>query len=283
MNSIWLLSGLLLLGAAHVSAQDADESLNFEVASVKMAPASVVERPGSGYCQNGPGPGTADPGLLTCTGAPLKLLIFFAYSVQPYQVAGPDWIGSTYYDIVAKVPRGATREQMKLMLRNLLKERFHLELSREKRERSTYTLSIAKGGPKIRNSSPDDASRPPAEAEKNGFPPFPPGGQLFMKVKDGKFMVRARNQPLSKLVQILGVRLGSTVVDETGLAGNFDYSLTYAIDDVGGSEDGETGNRADVPGLFAALADQLGLRLKIMKAPIEVLVVTHGDKTPVEN
>src|SRR5262249_29389035 len=138
MKSLSLLGGLLLLVAGQVSAQDAQESWQFEVASAKPAPASTVERRGSGSCQNGPGPGTADPGLLTCTGVSLKLLIFFAYSVQPYQVAGPDWIDSTYYDLAAKVPQGATREQMKAMLRNLLKERFHLELSRETGTRSTY-------------------------------------------------------------------------------------------------------------------------------------------------
>ena len=77
------------------------------------------------------GPGTPDPGRYTTSNMTLKGLLVSAYDVKAYQITGPAWIETERYDIVAKVPAGATKEQFRVMLQNLLAERFKIELHRE--------------------------------------------------------------------------------------------------------------------------------------------------------
>src|SRR5579863_3874344 len=103
-------------------AQSADEQLTFEVASVK--PAAPMP-PGKMMVRTQGGPGTPDPGHLNYTNVSLKNLIVNAFGVKSYQISGPDWLDSERFDMVAKVPQGATKDQVKFMMQNLLKERFH--------------------------------------------------------------------------------------------------------------------------------------------------------------
>src|SRR5689334_15976974 len=101
--------------------QTADSTLQFEVASVKKA---APERIGRGAFQVRGGPGTNDPTRIAYTAVKLKSLVESAYRLKQFEVTGPDWMEHEYYDILAKVPEGATREQLSAMLRNLLIERF---------------------------------------------------------------------------------------------------------------------------------------------------------------
>jgi len=80
------------------------------------------------------GPGTADPERITWTGATLNGILIAAYGVKADQIAGPGWLGSQRYDIEAKVPPGATKAQLNMMLQNLLADRFRLALHRETKE-----------------------------------------------------------------------------------------------------------------------------------------------------
>ena len=74
------------------------------------------------------GPGTSAPGRVQFTDMPLKVLITRAYSVQTFQVSGPSWMDSQRFDIIAKVPDGATKEDARIMLQNLLADRFKLKM-----------------------------------------------------------------------------------------------------------------------------------------------------------
>src|SRR5947199_8073741 len=106
-------------------AQSAEKPPEFEVASVKVAPPR--DGPGPRYAGTRGGPGTDDPGRISYTNLSLKNLLMNAWDMKTYQVTGPSWMELEYrYDIVAKVPEGATKEQVKLMLLSLLKERFKL-------------------------------------------------------------------------------------------------------------------------------------------------------------
>src|SRR5436190_22250157 len=107
---------LALFAAAALHAQDAPAPLSFEVASVKPAPPQAAAGKRSGV--------TVDPGRVTYTLVALGSLIERAYGVRSYQVTGPDWIKTDRYDIVATLPAGSTEQQIPLMLRALVAERF---------------------------------------------------------------------------------------------------------------------------------------------------------------
>ena len=127
------------------------DSLTFEVASVKRTPppepnARVFFGPPRG------GPGTSDPGQITWTNAALRNILMTAYDVQTYQITAPDWMNTERYDIVAKVPAGATKAQVNVMWQNLLKERFGMVLHHESKEFQVDELTVAKGGSKLKET-----------------------------------------------------------------------------------------------------------------------------------
>ncbi len=118
----------------------------FEVASIKVSgPKSV--RGSSG------GPGSRDPGQYRFDVASLLDLICVAYDVDRFQVASKTPLDRQRVDLVAKIPAGTTKEQFRVMLQNLLAERFHLKLHTESREFSAYELGIAKTGGKLTEST----------------------------------------------------------------------------------------------------------------------------------
>src|SRR5947207_312669 len=117
-------------------------SPSFEVASVK--PAEAPSTPGMLRVGMRGGPGTPDPGQITYSNVSLKNVIMNAYNVKGYQITGPKWLDSERFDIVAKVPKGATKEEFRLMLQNLLAERFKLSLHHESKELPIYGLVVGK-------------------------------------------------------------------------------------------------------------------------------------------
>src|SRR5579864_8599913 len=109
---------VLMSAAAALAQSDAQPvKLEFEVASVKPA---APQGGGRGLVGKQGGPGTADPGRLTYTNLTLKAMITTAYDVKPDQVTGPGWLDTERFDIVAKIPAGATKAQVNQMLQNLL-------------------------------------------------------------------------------------------------------------------------------------------------------------------
>jgi len=285
--------------------------LEFEVASVKPS------APPSG---NGPiavgsrgGPGTSDPGRIAFSRYWLKGLLTTAYGVQPYQVIGPDSLDTARfadtdrYDIAATIPEGATKDDVKLMLQNLLAERFHLTLHHETRELPLYELTVGKSGPKMKPSAEDPNAAPqapgPLTKGKDGIPQLPPGRRgMMLMVQRGGYHLAANVQTLPMFAQILSNQLHSPVVDKTGLTGTYDFELDFALDPGQDSSPlgalpppppgppaaevplaGRVPAPDDAPGIFAAVQDQLGLRLEKKKGPVDVLVIDHADKTPTEN
>ena len=117
------------------------------------------------------GPGSPDPGQITYSNVSLKNGSDDAYEVKGYQITGPKWLDSERFDIVAKIPKGATKEQFQMMLQNLLAERFKLTLHRETKELPIYALVVGKGGPKMKETVDDDAARAGRPQRKAG-----PGG-----------------------------------------------------------------------------------------------------------
>src|SRR5688572_22402362 len=150
----------LAVATASKAPRAQDAALTFEVASVR--PSEPV--PGGG--RGGQVPNSPD--RLTYQRVLLRTLLMDAYGVQRDQIRGPDWAtadavdGGALFDVSAKVPEGATKEQVATMLQNLLKERFKLSVHREQLQNAGYALVVAKAGPRLKESS-----GPPGESERN--------------------------------------------------------------------------------------------------------------------
>jgi uncharacterized protein (TIGR03435 family) len=189
------------------------------------------------------------------------------------------------------------------MLLNLLKERFHLTYHTEKKDFDLYTLTVAKGGPKLNDPAPPDGPLPeppqsgtiatPAPLDRDGFPQLPAGRRNFQgRTQNGVTRMTFRMYRPGELASLLQFQLTpSRVVDKTGLTGQYDFRLEFSTEGLPGPmgralappPPGESNQPEPAPTLFAALEKQLGLKLDKSKTPLDVIVVDHMDKEPTEN
>jgi len=279
--------------AAAASAQP----LSFEVASVKPTTAPDYSQ-GVRATQSG-GPGTADPGRWTCDHMPLHSLLMTAYKLQPFQLSAPAWMQTEHYAISAKVPAGATFDDLRVMLQNLLTERFRMTVHRESREVAGYELVVLKDGPKLKQSAPlkegelevppPPAVRPKIVLGEDGYPVVPAGLNMAMTL-GFRARTQAVRQTMDTLAQSLSSQIGRPVKNATGLPGKYDYSIFYIYHGAGAPplpppDTTPVNPAADPSGptIFKAIQDQLGLKLEPKKISVEFLTVERSEKTPVEN
>ncbi len=261
----------------------------FEAASVK----AQVDSRGRGSMRGGPG--TSDPGQIIFTNVTLMNVLLRAYDAKPYEIIGSDWLSSRRYDIVAKIPPGTTKEQFNLMLQNLLAERFHLGLHHENKEIQGYELVVGKGGPRLK-ASPEAGSDPsqpeltsPPKTDANGFPQLDRPGLVMMEGVKGKAVVSfltAKAQPVSALADLVSKEFRMPILDKTGLAGKFDFTLEFAPQPPGAlppASSTEGLSDESGPNLLTAVQQQLGLKLNPRKIPVEVLIIDRADQVPTEN
>jgi uncharacterized protein (TIGR03435 family) len=303
-----ILAAACLLNPARGRGQSPDGTATlpqFEVASVKPAPPYV---PGQDASMRG-GPGTDDLGQFTDPRDSLAGLLAAAYGVARDQISGPDWISTELYNVAAKIPPNTTKEQFRLMLQGLLVERFHLAVHHETREFQVYDLEVAKGGPKMKASTPNADAAPQASADEhrlssNGFAVLPPGARVITLTGMGEIygLVRSTHrETMAQFVEHLGAWINMSngdgivrgsppaphVFDKTGLTGEFEFTLEFAGSVFSSSSPPEPGLPGvnDWPGstLFAALEKQLGLRLEKRKAGLDVVVVDRADRVPTAN
>jgi len=307
---------LLCIPASLVWAQQETAPPSFEVASVKVA-APFNPGMGPGPVMRARGCGKPDPALLRCNGASLRMLLMRAYDVKSYQIEGPAWINTETFDVMAKVPEGAPADQIPAMLQALLAERLGARVHKETRVLPAYELSIAKGGPKLKEtdsaklpSLPEPGSAlppPPPRGPGAGPPPLgsmPAGAVMMMINSNGARMVRG-NMTIEQLVNDLSNSLDRPVLDKTGLKGTYEIELSYLGDENDGigrmiasnppppRPDGGPGGRGDAQHeqdvntptatLPQALQQTLGLKLEPKKSPIEMIVVDSANKVPTEN
>jgi uncharacterized protein (TIGR03435 family) len=235
------------LGSSVLLGQDA--KLQFEVASVRPSGPAAAGTPQIPGGRISGGPGTNDPERITYDRVPFQQLIMTAYGVQRDQIKGPDWAttddirGAARFNISAKVPPGATKEQAATMLQNLLAERFQLTLHHETTQFSGYALVVAKGGAKLKESrgplneseqtKPGAGGRVELGTEKDGFPQLFPGRNMGGVFKDGVVRIRFRDYPLFDLTQQLSIALSAHLIDRTGLGGKYDFTLEFTLPEDG--------------------------------------------------
>jgi len=294
-NALWI-AGSLLLAFVSVFAQTPD-SLTFEVASVKRTP---PPEPGARVFFGPPrgGPGTSDPGQITWTNAALQNILMTAYDVQIFQVTGPAWLGTERYDIVAKVPAGATKAQVNVMWQNLLKDRLGMLLHHELKEFQVDELTVVKGGSKFKETDlPPDAepfspAAGPPKLDKNGAREMNGFGSIltiFPGANSATGSLRAKGLPSSEIaIRLAGYRR-RPVIDKTGLTGRYDFTLEFTLDMTGiplpPGFPTQEGNNASDPGsdIASAVEKQLGLKLTSTKGNLDVIVVDRAEKVPTEN
>jgi uncharacterized protein (TIGR03435 family) len=249
----------------------------FEVTSLKPS------GPQSGNRIEG-GPGTSDPIRYGYTSATLEDLIVIAWNVEYFQVSSKSVIDRDCFDLLAKIPPGTRKEQFRIMLQNLLIERFRLKLHLETREFSGYALVVARTGFKLYGRTHGPATSR-GHSAPDGFPDLPPDRLGIIShhfMVDGHELVRMRVQqmPMSEIARSLHVPGEVPVVDQTGLTGKYEFTLEYAAPARDSQAVFEMPTAASV---FTAVQQQLGLQLISKRVPFNVVVVDSFSRVPSEN
>ncbi len=230
-------------------------------------------------------------GLFTCVPTchlekmTLKDVVILAYRLRDFQITGgPDWIDSDRYDIDARAEGSPSFSQEFVALQyrrlqTLLRDRFNLTINRETKELPVYELTVAKGGPKLQQ--PKCVQREPGDFT------VAPGkycGLMMGSMASGR--LQASGATLAFLANFLSSTLRRTVVDKTGITGEFDFQLTFTPDtpavpspDASGPRPTDCATAAELrPYIFAAMREQLGLKLESTKGPVEILVIDHVER-----
>jgi uncharacterized protein (TIGR03435 family) len=310
--------GLLLLAGCLLHGQTADTALTFDVASIKPAAALVPDGRGMIILRSpSGGPGSKDPGRIDYPHMNLRTLLMNAYNVKQFQIDGPAWLDSERFDLTATMPPTTTREQFRVMLQNLLAQRFQMKLHRDTRELPLYSLVVARNGSKLKEKAnvaepADSADSPPPlpsqpKVGPDGFPVIPKfaGGRegVYMIIMPGRARLTGQGGQIQELADRLTALLAKPVTDATGLTAKYDFILTFSTEGMIGPDGGPipplppplaagasaaTDNVFRPDGeapqdIFAAVQSQLGLKLEPRKGPVEMIVVDRAEKTPTEN
>ena len=256
----------IVVAVTFLAAQSAPE---FEVASVRAS------NPDQGFINaSTPSLNVGGDRNLRFAQITLRDLIMLAYGVGARQIQGPSFLNGNpaapadRFDVIARVPAGSTPEQVPLMLRALLAERFHLGLHRETKTMQVYALEVAKNGLKLKES-PEGAT---GEARCTRSFAEHEGATLAAVCS------RMTSADIAQQLQALapGYFRDGPVVDSSGLKGVYDFKLEW-ITNV------EAANGSPGPTMFNAVENQLGLKLDRRRQPLEILVVDQLDRKPTEN
>ncbi len=312
----------------------------FEVASIKPAPPPDPSKMMNGKMHLGMQVDGArvDIGFLS-----LADLIRIAYGIKSHQLSGPDWMSAQRFDIMAKMPEGATKEQVPAMLQALLAERFKLTVHHDSKEASVYALVVGKNGVKMKEAPPDPEPAPgevpPTEPKQQqsgvvfnaggnqmrvtqgggtgegkavsfGGGPM---GQMKMSMGEGGMHMEFAKMTMPAFAEMLTRFTDHPVVDMTDLKGKYQVAMDIPMEDLkymarnagagmvvmgpgpgagagpggpaGGGPSAGPADAASAPSgasVFASV-QKLGLKLEPRKAPVDMIVVDHVEKTPTDN
>jgi uncharacterized protein (TIGR03435 family) len=214
------------------------------------------------------------PDGFSCSNITLKTLVANAYGIRQDLISGgANWVGSTGFDVEAKVAGSDVEAFKKLsprlrnrLLQPLLADRFKLKLHSETKVLPTYDMVIAKGGPKLKVSAIEvsaEAGKDPEAAKHRGMMSMGPG------------MFKGEGLSIAAIANQFSYIVHYTVVDKTGLTGAYDVDLKWTPDDAG-TPDGDAAAESS-PSIFTAVQEQLGLKLNSTKGPVETLIIDHAE------
>jgi uncharacterized protein (TIGR03435 family) len=271
----------------------------FEVASIRPSAPTALGQVGLGL--------HIDGSQVSLRQFALKDEIAVAFNLKQYQVSGPDWLATEKFDIIAKLPDGAPRTQVRQMLQALLQDRFQMKTHHETKDFSVYAVVVGKGGLKMQASPPDPATDPTDGDKKtdNGAVNVEVSGGrggVVANYGHGSFFtlgdsrIDAKKMQMNFVADMLARFEDRPVVDMTGLQGKYDFTLTFTEEDYHAMmiraaissgmalppEAIQAMERASGDSMFSAL-QAVGLKLESRKAPLDILVIDHMEKAPTEN
>jgi uncharacterized protein (TIGR03435 family) len=288
-----------LLSSVLFAQPPADPS--FEVASVKS---NRTEAPATTLFPLGPGDAYASTGgRFRATNQPLILYVRFAYRLGFGDLLDlPKWVYEDRFDIEARANGDHTKDQMRLMMRSLLMERFKLAVHTDQHTQSIFDLTFVKAGQmgrQLRAHRTDGAcdsgltsaqitKLPPLSSPSPSLfqlPTFPCGSIGFVTTGIGDRMrIVGNGQPMDRLADVLKgpfTGIDRHVRDRTGLAGTFDVVVEWSRSS-DAVQTPSSGPDEAPPPFIEALQRQLGLKLTSTKGPVDVLVIDHIER-PTEN
>ena len=223
------------------------DSLKFEVISIRTNK-SASERSAL----------RIDADRLSASNVSARSLIETGYGLKTWQISGaPDWLNTERFDVEATAEHPVTRVQIMEMLRSLLAERFGLSVHRDSKDIPVFALTVAKGGLKLTETAPDDHP------------------QVLFSTAGPMMNLTGLKAPLRLLTPWLTSILMNTsrpVVDQTGLAGTYDFKMEWLPDNAPASA------AIEAPSIYSAMQEQLGLRLNAQMAPFEILMIDHIER-----
>ena len=266
-----LPSAIALAAVSALAAQNIPDQPKFEVASVKRAERCDFKV-------------SIDPGFVTLKGLPLKAVLMEAFKVKLDDIEGPSWLESDCFEIAARMPEGATRDELPAMLQALLIERFKLAARKESRLRPGFAMMVDKGGPKVKESSTN----------------FVRGRTDLRYIGAGPgYSALKGSMTMESFAHALSVQLTVPVQDLTGLKGKYDIDVAWIPDltfePARGRHNGHPVDDADAQDrmrrlpnppatdIFHALRDSLGLKLESRKQQVDVVVIDHIERVPTGN
>jgi len=311
---MWKRTIAILIAAAPLFAQNGPA---FEVATIKPAQLPAPQQIMQGKAHMGM---NVDGARVDIGAMALADMIRIAFRVKQYQISGPEWMKSERFDVMGKIPEGVSKDQVPEMLQALLADRFGLKFHRESQEHPIYALIVAKGGPRLTESPPDQApptsekssgmtvgtEKGPVNVQTDGKGVLVRGGEMgtmHMTMADGKMHMEASKVSMDTLADMLSRFVDRPVVNLTELKGNYQVTLELSMEDLRnmaraqgvmlpGPGRGPGGGGADSPAdlasepaggsIFQAI-EKLGLKLEARKAPVETLIIDNIEKTPTEN
>jgi uncharacterized protein (TIGR03435 family) len=262
MRKTITIAALVAASLGYGAGEDVTKGRGFEVASITPCKPGTPEPPGEhmGMVQF-----VYPGGMFRANATTLKFLLEWAYGIQPSQhTGGPSWMETDRYDIVAKAEGNATDAEMRLMMQRLLAERFKLKLHRESKETPVYVIGLGKTAPKL---------LPPKPEETRALRVVPQTGP---DQKVTSYHVIATRYSLQQLTDVFARQIGRVIVNQTGLEGDFDFTLDLTPDE-------NRPSPLEPTLLMTAMREQLGLTLRSEKTHVDVLVIDSAEKVAAGN
>ena len=265
MTRIWLSIALLCMLAVGAAAQQPAASPAFEVASVKLWRPPTTPVTSIGVTATPPG---SDRFNRTST---VAALMVYAYDVGNHQViGGPDWLRTERYEIAARAGRAVSQPELRAMVKTLLADRFKLRVKTETREMPIFELRLARSDGRVGPNLHDCSNANDKEGISTPEKPF-------IAPRNGSVATADCPNGLTYLVTLASRQLQATVVDKTGLKGQWRFNVYY------GSELSIPGippepPNPNLPSFAAALQEQLGLRLERTRGPVEVVMIDSVER-----
>jgi uncharacterized protein (TIGR03435 family) len=248
----FLLAGFAVGSGSHAVGQSTSASPAYEIVSVRpSAPGADPE--GINPLPNGVG--------YNGIGVTVRDMLTVMYRLPRRQVVGgPDWVDSERFDVMVRADHRYSIDELHTMFQNMLADRFHLKLHLEMKQGPVYALTVAKSGLKMTPVEEGFVRNSPIQTQSEN-------------------VYTADRVPMIYLCFWLGIQLQNDhrpVVDETGLTGHYDFKLKFRPQLA--PEDKSSGEAENLPSIFDAVRDQLGLQLTPKMGPVQTLVIDSVER-----